>query len=139
MLGEEFGIEPLEGLLRSVRLVFGGVEWSRGVVVDLESQLQKLREEGIDITTDDDKRAVHLRKNLMAYQQVYGEWLDRAAKHCKTALDAGVEQRALDIEQQKVEVVAGAITAVLSQLQLSDEDRARVPVLLREQIMLMTG
>jgi hypothetical protein len=61
--------------------------------------------------------------------------VDRLARYSKMALDAGVEERAVRLNERQTELIAGAMLAVVSQLgSLSDEDRARLPVLLAEHV-----
>ena len=54
-----------------------------------------------------------LEKRLLGFQAVYGEWIDRSAKHAKLALDAGVEERKVRIAEAQGELLAGVIKAIL--------------------------
>ena len=47
------------------------------------------------------KSVVVLEKRLLGFEAVYGEWIDRSAKHAKLALDAGVEERKVRIADQQ--------------------------------------
>jgi hypothetical protein len=68
-LAHEADVEPLEVLLRTIRLDWGAVQWVTGKIIEAE-------EKGDE-------------KTPLVYQGLYGAWLDRAAKHAKLALDAG--------------------------------------------------
>jgi hypothetical protein len=61
--------------------------------------------------------------------------VDRLARYSKMALDAGVEERAVRLSERQTDLIAGAMLAVVAQLgSLSDDDRARVPILLAEHV-----
>jgi hypothetical protein len=56
---------------------------------------------------------VMLEKRLLGFQAVYGEWIDRSAKHAKRALDAGVEERKVRIAEQQGELIPQVIRSIL--------------------------
>jgi hypothetical protein len=61
--------------------------------------------------------------------------VDRLARYSKMALDAGVEERRVRLDERQTELIAGAVLAVVHQLgSLSDDDRVRVPALLAEHV-----
>jgi hypothetical protein len=73
------------------------------------------------------------------YQGLYGSWLDRAAKHAKLALDAGVAERQVRLAEQQGEIVAGAIKAMLEGLGLSKEQQKRAPALVRQVLTALSA
>lgn len=64
------------------------------------------------------------RPNVLT--EMYGVWVERAAKAAKLALDAGVAERLVRVEQDKGQLLAGVIRAVLDdpELGLTPEQRA---------------
>jgi hypothetical protein len=74
-------------LLSAIRRDWGAVQWCGNIIGQLEYTLAQSREAG------DMETVVVLEKRLLGFQTVYGEWIDRSAKHAKLALDAGVEER----------------------------------------------
>jgi hypothetical protein len=60
---------------------------------------------------------------------------ERLARFSKMALDAGVAERRVRLNERQTEMIAGAVLAVVAQLaSLSDVDRARLPALLAEHV-----
>jgi hypothetical protein len=60
--------------------------------------------------------------------------VDRLARYAKMALDAGVEERRVQLGERRAEIIATVILAVVGQLVMSAEQRARVPALLAEHV-----
>jgi hypothetical protein len=61
--------------------------------------------------------------------------VDRLARYSKMALDAGVAERLAQLDERQTELIASAMLVVVGQLaSLSNEDRARVPLLLKQHI-----
>lgn len=67
----------------------------------------------------------------------YRDSVERYAKVCKIALDAGVAVAQVRIEREKIQAVAFAMQAVLRDLQLTPEQRAVAPALLRKHILAL--
>ena len=116
-LATEADVEPLEVLLRSIRLAWGAVEWCRSFIGQTEYAL--IEERNNPAIDDEDagaklKRVIQLEKRLLAFQAIYGDWMDRAAKHAKLALDAGIEERRVRIAEQEASLIAEVIRGILS-------------------------
>jgi hypothetical protein len=94
-LATEADIEPNEVLLRTIRLTWGAVQWCASVIGQTEYALAGARnDDDPDVGADEKvKRVINQEKRLLALQAIYGDWIDRAAKHAKLALDAGIEER----------------------------------------------
>ena len=71
---------------------------------------------------------------FILWQQVYGEWLDRAGKFSKLALDAGVAERLVRLQESEAKQVAQVIRTVLGGLQLTQAQQAQVPELMRQAL-----
>jgi hypothetical protein len=66
--------------------------------------------------------------------------VDRLARYSKMALDAGIAERAVSLDERQGDLVAGAILAVIGRLSsLSADDRVRVPALLAEHVGTLTA
>ena len=83
-LTNEVDIDPQEVLLRAIRLDWGAVQWCGEQIRQAEELMT---------VSDDPNERLAAEKRLYAFESVYGEWIDRAAKRAKLALDAGVEER----------------------------------------------
>lgn len=134
--------DPIEHLLDSLHRAAALVEvWGRMVAdldnaaeVDLQDRPGGLRGEvwyeTVDVSTDDAEpkhrrvpkadRLLALNREGMAaphpFVEEYHRALDRRAKFAKLAIDAGVEERRVEIEEEKGRQVAAVIRAVLADL-----------------------
>lgn len=134
--------DPIEHLLDSLHRAAALVEvWGQMVAdldnaaeIDLQDRPGGLRGEvwyeTVDVSTDDDEpkhRRVPKADRLLAFNREgmvtphpfvdeYHKALDRRAKFAKLAIDAGVEERRVEIEEEKGRQVAAVIKAVLADL-----------------------
>jgi hypothetical protein len=81
--------------------------------------------------------AVILEKRLLGFQAVYGEWIDRSAKHAKLALDAGVEERKVRIAEQQGELIPQVIRSVLGDLGLNSKQQSEAPAIVRRHLLAL--
>lgn len=112
-LGEARQIDPIQALIEEIARAAGHVSW-------LENRIS-------GFTIGDDPEAV-LDSAQRQWFVLYQEERDRLVKVAKVALDAGVAERQVRLAEQRGALIAGAIEAILDQLQLSAEQRRRVPV-----------
>src|SRR4051794_6172014 len=117
-LGHEADVEPLDVLLRTIRLDWGAVQW-------VTSKIREADEKGDERTP-------------LVYQGLYGAWLDRAAKHAKLALDAGVAERQVAIAEREGEMLAQVIKAILGDLGLSKQQR-EAPGVVRRHLTALSA
>jgi hypothetical protein len=134
-LATEVDIEPNEVLLRTIRLTWGAVQWCANVIGQTEYALAAAH---VDDELEADakvKRVINLEKRLLALQAIYGDWIDRAAKHAKLALDAGIEERKVQLAEMEAQLVADVVKGVLDDLNLTAEQQAIAPEVVRGRLM----
>lgn len=68
------------------------------------------------------------------YVQLLRLWSERYEKACKTALDAGVAERQVRVEEQKGELFAVAVRAILDGLNLTPEQWELAPTVVATQL-----
>ena len=78
-------------------------------------------------------------EKLLGFQAVYGEWIDRSAKHAKLALDAGIEERKVRIAEAQGELLASVIKAILGDLDLNKKQQADAPAIVRRHLLALAG
>jgi hypothetical protein len=117
-LGEELDVEPQEALLRAVRIAAREVSvWTEFVVALADDELVvRVRRErewaggergaGYETMTSTD---AHLNVLLRARHEA----LDRMAKYAKAAIDAGVAERQVRVQEQQAERYAAGLRVVL--------------------------
>jgi hypothetical protein len=134
-LATEAEIDPDEVLPRTIRLTWGAVQWCASVIGQTEYALAAARA-GDELGGDEKvKRVISLGKRLLALQAVYGDWIDRAAKHAKLALDAGIEDRKVRLAEMEAQLVADVVKGVLDDLNLTPEQKAIAPEVVRGRLM----
>jgi hypothetical protein len=67
----------------------------------------------------------HGQAGVHPYMVEYQNALDRRAKFAKLCIDAGVEQRQVELAEQQVEIVHGAFEAGLAAAELTDEQKQK--------------
>jgi hypothetical protein len=92
-------------LLRTIRLTWVAVQWCANVIGQTEYALASARNDDdseLDVT-EKVKRVINLEKRLLALQAVYGDWIDRAAKHAKLARDGGIDERRIQLAEMEAQ------------------------------------
>jgi hypothetical protein len=69
------------------------------------------------------------------WHKLYGEWLDRAGKLSKTAMDAGVAERQVRVIEAQGQMLAIAIRTILDGLGLTKDQQAKAPQLVRATLL----
>lgn len=145
VMGVEVSIAPEDALQKCIDI-------THGELLYCDLQIAKLRE--ADATAPissertheelDKRGSVHELRELTAQstEQLH-IWIttrqgvaDRLARYSKMALDAGVEERRVQLGERQAEIVATIILAVVGdrRLGLTDEQRAHVPAVLAEHV-----
>lgn len=70
---------------------------------------------------------------------MYGEWIDRNARVCKLALDAGIEERSMRLAEQMGRLLAGTLEVVMDRLELTPEQLQRAPDIIAEELRHMNA
>lgn len=102
-------VDPLKGLLRQIQLSARMVEILTSLVNDLE-----VGEEGRTFHPLENRLVVANHQGDMrqhVFVQMYGEWSDRHARHCKMALDAGVAERQVQIAEEQGQLIVRLLAA----------------------------
>jgi hypothetical protein len=113
------------------------VQWCANVIGQTEYALASARNDDdseLDVT-EKVKRVINLENRLLALQAVYGDWIDGAAKHAKLALDAGIEERRVQLAEMEAQLVANVVMGVLDDLNLTAEQKAIAPEVVRGRFM----
>lgn len=116
-------ITPTEALLEEVK-------WSAGHVAWLREQIA---------TFDDGAGPLQLAPSGKALLDVYGEERDRLVRISKATLEAGVEERRVQLAEAQGALVAGAIRRILSRLHLTGEQEALVGVVVPTELRALAG
>ena len=107
-------IDPAQALLDEVHRTAGHVAWLAQLVADLDKA---------DLTQRAENGAVAPSVWVDLYQRERAH-LTRVAK---SAVDAGIAERQVKLAEQQGALLAGAVQRILDALDLTPEQRARVP------------
>ena len=126
-LAQELDMDPHDALLFTVRLAAGVVKWLRDKIGELEDP-------------DDTITAVDKAANaaiLQMYMDQYGAERDRLAKAAKLAIDAGIDERRIAMEEDQGEAIAKAFQGVFADLNLTAEQKRSAPAIVRKHLTLL--
>lgn len=128
-MASEADAEPSEVLLKAIRC-----DW--GAVLYVQDRLSNCNERIVDAEAEADYEALESAHKAMAmWQQTYGDWVDRAAKHSKLALDAGIQERQIKMMEETAVLLAQVVRGVLDGLDLSPAQRTKAPDLVRTHML----
>jgi hypothetical protein len=116
-------VSPTEALLEEVR-------WSAGHVAWLRDRVARFDQGPEPLTIDAEGRAL---------LDVYADERDRLVRIAKTTLDAGVEERRVQLAESQGALVAGAIRRILVRLNLTSEQEALVGVVVPSELRALAG
>lgn len=116
--GAERGVNPFQALLEEVRRSAGHVAWL-GMKVS-------------EAPTDD-----ALLNDWSPWVRLYQRERGMLLKASETAVRLGLEERVIQIEERRAELVARVLLATLEALDLPAEVRARAPSVLRQQLLAL--
>lgn len=119
LLAQELEMEPDEAIAWSVRMSAGVVSW-------LQNQIEHVDE------SNPEEMAL-----LPELIKSYGEERDRMARISKLAIDAGIAEREMQLQEQEVAILAQAIRNILADLNLNAEQRALAPAIARKHLLAL--
>jgi hypothetical protein len=115
-VGDEVPVDPGEALLWAVRVSSGALEVVRQKLAELQ--------EGQSPTA----------AQILALVKVLGTETDRVTRIAKVASEAGVEERRLQLDSLRLDKLAEAIQAAISDAALDPESRDRLNTALRTRL-----
>lgn len=121
----EYDCSPWEGLLKAIRIAAGKVAYTQWVLEhaqdDLELEGRFARDDsgvGLLVHPDTGEPLGAGRLRDLSWWVTKNElWVDRLARYSKAAIDAGVAERLVEIEQLHAHEIARVLNGVLSALE----------------------
>lgn len=140
----EYDVTPWDALLKAVRIAAGKVAYTELVLsqathdLELEGRFGKT-DSGFLIHPDTGEPlgAGQLR-DLSWWVQKNEYWVERMARYAKMAVDSGIAERMIEIEEKHAEQVANVLNGVIMSLESSgfdDDTTAQIRSLIREQLL----
>lgn len=140
LLGLELVEDPHRVLLRMVYYANAMTQWLAGQVAALEHQqreMDELTEGGLSPQAIESfyTERTKLGRIMHVYITAFAEERDRAARTAKMAIDAGVAERLVQVEEAKAMLLARTIQTVLDDLDLNESQRRKAPAVVRARLM----
>jgi hypothetical protein len=125
LLGRPLEINPLDGLLWCIKISAGEIKW-------LSDRMAELDEKEFTEDTIAGKQ-FHLYARERRYR------MQDLARYSAQAVNLGIAERAVKLAETYGEMIASLIQGILGDLDLSAEQRARVPQVVRRHLILLDG
>lgn len=138
-LARELDVSPTEALLASVRLAAGATEAVRERIVAAEVKVEQDKRQFEKNEMTGEMQPTAATNELSMWYRVYGEALDRVARCSKMAIDAGISERLVRLEEEKVRTVSEALRRIFADpaLALTPEQRAVVGKVSRVHLLAL--
>lgn len=125
LLGNPIEINPLDALLWCIKIRAGEVQWLTERIADLEEK------EWIEETIMGKAFHMYARERQHAMQDL--------ARYSQMAVSLGIAERAVKLAETYGEMLASLIQGILADLDLSKEQRAKAPSIVRKHLILIDG
>lgn len=147
-LGAPVDVGPADALLQEVQRTAGHVAWLGKVVAQMEAgelvwglaeeliQPDIRNEDGDVITADISGK---YRADYSVWYKMYAQERRHLANVCKLALDAGVNERIVNMYEQVGDTFVTMMEGVLGRLSLTDAQRKMVPAAVVEELKGLAG
>lgn len=115
-------IDPHRALLEEVHRAAGAVQWLQAEVAGLDRQAVT---HGVTRTVQlpDGGRRIETEAAVNPYVRLLGEWSDRLVRACRAAIDGGVSERLVRLEEDHGRLLVEVLRRVFDDPDLSDEQR----------------
>lgn len=134
-MGEPREIDPHDALLEELHRTAGHVAWLQMIVGALdpdEELVGPVGGEGITVGQFGTEVIQHARKEPSVWVKLYQDERNHYARIAKTCIEAGIEERRVQLAEQYGQLIAGAINRILDSLGLTKAQMQKAPRIVRE-------
>lgn len=144
LTGYDIDVNPMDGLLMCVRITAAEVAYftERMAALGEDAMVQRpsitrttVKQKG----TEQERQVVRVEQEeeLNLWMKARRASMRDHAHFCKMALDAGVDERIVRVQESVGEALAGAVRSILDDLRLTPEQREHVPDIVRKHLRLI--
>lgn len=125
LLGSPIEMNPLDALLWCIRIRAGEVQWLSDRMAELDEKAW------VQETIVGKQFHLYARERQHAMQDL--------ARFSQMAISLGIAERAVKLAETYGEMLARLIHGILGDLDLSDEQRAKAPIVVRKHLIALDG
>lgn len=133
--GQPVDTNPIDALLDEVKRTAGHVQWLGARIAQFNIPLEEEIKAG-KVTV---KRPAGLTPEVEGWIRMYQSERFHLVKTAKACLDAGINQRLVDLAEHQGERLANAVDEILARLVLTPAQLARVPDIVPNVLRGLTG
>lgn len=126
LLGTPIEINPLDALLWCIKIRAGEVQWLSDRMAELTDPADWIQD-----TIAGKQFHLFVKERQHAMQDL--------ARYSQMAISLGIAERAVKLAETYGEMLAQLIQGILTDLELTSEQRARAPQIIRKHLMLVDG
>lgn len=123
-------MEPHEALLEEVRRTAGHVYW-------LRDKIREMDDSDLWQYSKHDEHGSRYYATRSVWLELYQQERAHLVRVSKTAIDAGVAERAVRVAEKQAQLLASAISNILNDLGVSNDPRA--PEIVRRELVALAG
>lgn len=138
-LGLSREIDPRAALLEEVHRTAGAVDWLRVQVAQLAPEDVVWGTTEAKRSTGKDGDSITQGAAVNVWVQLYQDERRHLVAVSKAAIAAGIEERRVQLAEQQGTLLAGAIRAILGDLNLTAEQQAMVPTVVPARLRELTA
>lgn len=138
-------LQPHEALIFCVRLTAGEVRYCQMKILelsDVDAVVRPETEKTEDYETEDGRMGTHTsttvhKEELNLWVKVRIGAVERLARYSKMALDAGVEERRIQLAENWAEDTARLLKGILGDLKLTPKQKERAPEIIQKHLLAL--
>lgn len=125
LFGQPMEINPLDALIWCIKMTAGEIEWLSNRMAELDE------EDWVESTIAGKQFHLYARERSKRQQDL--------ARFSQMAISLGIAERAVKLAEMYGETIARLIQGILGDLELSEQQRAKVPNVVRRHLIALEG
>jgi hypothetical protein len=141
VMGLPIEVTPHEALLYCVHITAGAVDYCNGMIEELEDAVVTPTVEthkewmGGEDGGGSSTTIVYKEQELNLWIKARDDYVEKLSRFSKMALDARIDERMISLAENQAAMMRPIFVAVFTDLQLTDEQRAKAPDILRKHLL----
>lgn len=141
VMGYPIDIDPMEGLLLVIKISAGEIAYCTDRIWELSPKKAVIKHKKVVSRASDMESYEEVEQSNEASLNIWilarQSAMDRFAKFCKMAIDAGVAERQVAVAEGLGQQMGHLINSVLGELGLSDKQKELAPDVVQKHLLLL--